>query len=98
MEYDSGMTQRKRMVDSRERLWLGLVRSRVTMPGLRFEEVFAMPAAVTWSSADLNRLREWIAGIADTTKKKARLSGLQTIFLEENSGDRCIMLHCESAV
>jgi hypothetical protein len=38
-------------------------------------------------------------GPHDSDKKKARwLSGLQTIFLEENSGDRCIMLRCDICV
>jgi transposase-like protein len=45
------------------------------MRGLSFEEVFALLAAVQLSSADLARLREWLAGIAHPAECIALIEG-----------------------
>jgi transposase-like protein len=45
------------------------------MRGLSFEEVFALLAAVQLSSADLSRLREWLAGIAHAAECIALIEG-----------------------
>ena len=46
------------------------------MRGLSFEEVFALLAAVELSSADLARLREWLAGIAHPAECIALIEGM----------------------
>ena len=45
------------------------------MRGLSFEELFALLAAVQLSSADLARLREWLAGIAHPAECIALIEG-----------------------